>query len=458
MLVWSKSDSICLPVPESFWQMTCHIIAVILIMPKENNKSTLTNRKCFLLLLGFASTVTLLVYLVITTTKPHITSIGKAHAHFNNGQESTATKEQNVLEGTFSLVDLILPDGLPLTGVHYHAIGVFCPLDWNLQQKNPSTVPMFRDLIRQSPHCHHNTIHLDLYTIVQATRQHDQNHNQNHDTTAKKSEQIHPLAVSGFVFHETRCGSTLVANILAASTHHRVYSEAGPPLTALQQCHGNNKNNKCNQPAHDALLKDVFFMMTRSNLQQEHHVFFKFQSIAVHHMSLLTRLFPTTPWIFVFRNTLEIIMSHLKTPEQTKAVCLRSSMQGGPTTTTMSPTERCAAHLATLCRAALEEYQQSPNPGYFVNFDQLPNIMWDVVLPQHFGIPNNKDDQDQMMTVANVYSKGRGDKANQIWKGDTKEKQKQAWDLARVAADTFVQSSLESMQTLSQDKYMEQGQ
>ena len=333
-------------------------------MPKENNKSAWTNRNCVLLLLGFASSVTLLVYLVITTTKPHITSIG--HANLNSLPESTAattttttttttTKEQHVLEGTYSLIDLNLPDGLPRTGVHYHAVGVFCPLDWNLQEKNPSTVPMFRDLIRQSPHCHHNTIHLDLYTIVQATRQHDQHHNQNqnHDTTTKQSKQNHSLALSGFVFHETRCGSTLVANILAASSHHRVYSEAGPPLTALQQCHAkNNQNNPCNQPAHDALLNDVFFMMTRSNLPHEQRVFFKFQSIAVHHTSLLTRLFPTTPWIFVFRNTLEIIMSHLKTPEQTKAVCLRSPLQGGggATTTAKSPTERCAAHLATLCR------------------------------------------------------------------------------------------------------------
>ncbi|CAN0367157.1 unnamed protein product, partial [Ectocarpus sp. 13 AM-2016] len=38
-----------------------------------------------------------------------------------------------------------------------------------------------------------------------------------------------PLPPKGFIYHETRCGSTLVANMLATLAPSRVFSESKPP-------------------------------------------------------------------------------------------------------------------------------------------------------------------------------------------------------------------------------------
>lgn len=55
----------------------------------------------------------------------------------------------------------------------------------------------------------------------------------------------------GFIFHESRCGSTLAANSLAvASEDFRVYSESAPVPSAVR---GGGKN----------FVRDVIYLMTR---------------------------------------------------------------------------------------------------------------------------------------------------------------------------------------------------
>jgi hypothetical protein len=85
---------------------------------------------------------------------------------------------------------------------------------------------------------------------------------------------------TGVVFHETRCGSTLFANILAglAPGRSRVYSESPPPVKALQACGSNYQY--CDEDLHKALIRDVFYIMGRRPLSEEpNYSFFKIQSI-----------------------------------------------------------------------------------------------------------------------------------------------------------------------------------
>ena len=53
------------------------------------------------------------------------------------------------------------------------------------------------------------------------------------------------LRPSGFVFHESRCGSTLVANMLTRyDSGNLVYSESTPPSKILNHCAGCNEERK----------------------------------------------------------------------------------------------------------------------------------------------------------------------------------------------------------------------
>jgi hypothetical protein len=256
--------------------------------------------------------------------------------------------ERAVLEAKYFLIDIHLPASAVSSLSNYdsyHGItGVFCPLDWHLQKQNPSTVSMFRDLVAASTHCRQHRIDLDLGEVVKQARHYDL-----HSPSEPKE-----LQLAGIVFHETRCGSTLTANLLSAAdpVAHRVYSEASPLLTALQAC----SSSSCDENKANALLQDVLYLMGRSSDPREKRVFYKVQSVGVRSMARLVDLVQV-PWIFIYRNSLEVMMSHFKDATiRNKAVCLRGRNQPHPLVkelakshnreiSSLSNAEYCAVHL-----------------------------------------------------------------------------------------------------------------
>ena len=59
-----------------------------------------------------------------------------------------------------------------------------------------------------------------------------------------KSKGVTPLTPAGFVFHESRVGSTLVANMLASVPTNLVYSESSPPPVVLNHCRSCGKQRQ----------------------------------------------------------------------------------------------------------------------------------------------------------------------------------------------------------------------
>ncbi|CAM9337630.1 unnamed protein product, partial [Phaeothamnion confervicola] len=56
-----------------------------------------------------------------------------------------------------------------------------------------------------------------------------------------------------------RCGSTVVANMLAASPENLVYAESAPVPAILKAC----DKNGCDDATRAALLRDVMLLMGR---------------------------------------------------------------------------------------------------------------------------------------------------------------------------------------------------
>ena len=174
---------------------------------------------------------------------------------------------------------------------------------------------MFRDLVAKSPMCAEDfedngsasgeneedipggRIQVNLKEIVDMVREADE---QQLYPTAKN------LALTGAVFHESRCGSTLVANSLIGMnpTKHRVYSESAPPISVLAMCGVNNEMCSLEQAAQ--VLRDVIFLMGRSDDAQEERFFFKIQSAGTLSLEVFRKAFPNTPWIFVYRDPVQV--------------------------------------------------------------------------------------------------------------------------------------------------------
>ena len=123
-------------------------------------------------------------------------------------------------------------------------------------------------------------------------RPHRQTLNTLYEDMRKKN--IKPVKPSGFVFHESRVGSTLVANMLAAVPTNIVYSESAPPPAVLNHCRSCSKQRKTD------ILQKLIALMGASPTNYHTHLFFKFQSATVPNIRSLLDAFPETPWLFVY--------------------------------------------------------------------------------------------------------------------------------------------------------------
>lgn len=205
--------------------------------------------------------------------------------NLRNNNDPSLDADELILRGELHLVE-ISPD---------RGKAFFCKLDWDAYKKDPPSLPMFRFLVSQSG-CdgRKNNVAVDLAHITEKAKAYDKSLQQ------QNRRDVRSMDPTGFVFHESRVGSTLVANSLTAMnpSANRVYSESNPINTAL----------KSDNPQ---LLRDVVYLMGRTNRPEEEHMFFKVSSIGSKRISVMRDAFPETPWIFVYREPVQTMMSHL---------------------------------------------------------------------------------------------------------------------------------------------------
>ena len=134
-----------------------------------------------------------------------------------------------------------------------------CRLNFKQYSETPHLYPMFRDLENMSKCRGSNKKRERLSVLMKEI----------HDNEGKPEGKIVPP--TAFVFHESRVGSTLVANALASNPFAMVYSESPPVASALLHC------KTCSMQRNIEIFRDVVTLMGRSPIHQ--HIFFKFQSI-----------------------------------------------------------------------------------------------------------------------------------------------------------------------------------
>lgn len=396
-----------------------------------------------------------------------------------------------ILQGKLNLVDIKV-DKRKLSRADddsYEGVtGIFCQLNFAAHKKDPSGVPMFRDMVGKSPMCEgdydeknpednrddvpRGRVRFDLKEIADMARQADKYG----DFPYTKN-----LDLKGVVFHESRCGSTLVANSLIAMNpvKHRVYSESAPPITALGTCaqaiDGDEEESPCSIDQGAKVLRDVMFLMGRSSDSKEERYFFKIQSAGTQKIAIFRRAFPATPWIFVYRDPVQVMMSHFAQGSRS-AVCLRSrrnpprilqrlARKRGYTPLeegeddgsgsddreseleSMGPHEYCAAHLATLTETAVEHIHHSSGLGRPVNYANLPHILYEQILPA-WGVDVSETEKENIEKVSGVYSKGRGDKKGE-WHEDSEKKEAMASPEVQEASKIFLQWSYDQLEKMA---------
>lgn len=231
-------------------------------------------------------------------------------------------------------------------------------------------------------------------------------------------------APDGFIFHLSRCGSTLVSQMLAALPGAIIVSEAAP-LDAVVQLLNANPGAPIEERAR--LLRAMVGVLGRDRSGDARHYVVKLDSWHALALPLFRHAFPDTPWIFQYRDPAEILVSQMRMRgiQATPGTMARDlyGIVGGED---MPAEEYCARAFACICAVVLDHARSGD--GLLVNYASLPGAVEDEILA-HFGIEADADGRAAMNAVA-----GRDAKAPSLpFAADTEAKQKEASEAIRAA-------------------------
>jgi hypothetical protein len=190
------------------------------------------------------------------------------------------------------------------------------------------------------------------------------------------------LKPTGFVFHMSRCGSTLCSQALAADPANIVASEAAPIRNVLQaRTYGPATSEQAAR-----WLAGIINAFSQPRFADERRFFVKFMAADVLDLPLILETFPDVPWIFLHRDPLEILAS-------LRALGGADSMRGAiaPDRLGLTAVElQSLSQEAYLChvmaafgQAALAAHR--PGRSLIVDYAELRSALADR-LPAHFGI------------------------------------------------------------------------
>lgn len=112
---------------------------------------------------------------------------------------------------------------------------------------------------------------------------------------------------TAFIFHISRCGSTLVSQLLGLNPDHIVLSEV-PFLDEVLRVPYKQQHYPAFEPVH--ALKAAFRIYGQKRTGNEQKLFIKTDSWHVFFYKKLRELYPDAPFILLYRAPLEVIQSH----------------------------------------------------------------------------------------------------------------------------------------------------
>jgi len=242
------------------------------------------------------------------------------------------------------------------------------------------------------------------------------------DALSEVQAQRPGLAPSGFIFHMSRCGSTLVSQMLAALPEHIVLSEP-PPLDAILRT---DLRGASDEQRIQWLRAWMHAISHPSNGEQR--LFVKLDAWHALDLPVLRRAFPETPWIFLYRDPVEVMVSAMKAPGMhlvPNLIDMNIARVAPEDAQRMTQAQYAVHILGLLLRRALDHLV--PEGGKALDYRSLPESVITQIAP-HFGLALNAA-QIEAMNAKTAFNA----KTPQLFfEPDSQSKQQEASDEIRT--------------------------
>jgi hypothetical protein len=191
------------------------------------------------------------------------------------------------------------------------------------------------------------------------------------DALDEFDETLEPTAL---IFHVSRCGSTLLSQLLSVLPQCVVISE--PPVIDSFL-----RFRAANPSARDAerILRGLVGALGQKRFPQERRLFVKLDSWHIHELALFRRAFPRTPFVFVYREPAAVTASHRRQrgPQMVPGVVAAARLG-------IEAMRAEAGDLEAYCAQVLEGFMSAAlacaDDLVLLDYRELPDVVWSRLL------------------------------------------------------------------------------
>jgi hypothetical protein len=218
---------------------------------------------------------------------------------------------------------------------------------------------------------------------------------------------------TAFIFHVSRCGSTLLTQMLASLNSTIVLSEP-PILDAFFRSYPDYKEENLQ------LFRHLIHCLGQKRFDLEQHFVIKFDSWHVSRIDFIRQAFPQVPMLFLYRHPQAVLVSHQK---QRGPQMIPDFVDMG--NLVVDRAEVSPGDLDGFCLRVLDQFYQTAllhaknGRLHLINYSELPSLVWDTLLNK-LNIHCTPEEIDQIKARSQFHSKH----PQQIFNEDVKPVQK----------------------------------
>lgn len=253
------------------------------------------------------------------------------------------------------------------------------------------------------------------------------------DVLLQLEKSLDSVEPTGFIFHSSRCGSTLVANACRAIAGSIVLSEANAIDKMIARFITDSDGIK--ESLYSVFLRGVVHALGQRR-GNEQHLFIKFACCSFAQIDRITRIWPRVPWIFLYRDPIETIVSNLADvppwlKDDDRRVLASITGASANAVAEMSLEELCARTIGSLYSKA---HRLANENCLLLNYNQLSVPVLSSVL-DFFEVSPSTAELEAIARASGVYSKEVS--GTRSFVADAGAKQKLASDRVREMAATW---------------------
>jgi hypothetical protein len=262
------------------------------------------------------------------------------------------------------------------------------------------------------------------------------------DVLLQLEKQLESVRPTGFIFHSSRCGSTLVANACRAVSNSIVLSEANA-IDKLIARFITDADNPVKESLYSVFLRGVVHALAQRRTEDVRHLFIKFACCSFAQLERIKRIWPNVPWLFLYRDPVETIVSNMRDVppwliDNDRRVL--SSLIGDDSE--MSLEELCARTIGALYSTA---YKLADANSMLLNYKQLSVPVIANVL-NFFKVDLSTEELETIARTTKAYSKEAS--GTRAFVADTDTKQRLASDLVREMSERWADEPYRLLENL----------